>query len=456
MPAIRTFVRPLALAATAAALTAAPATADSISYVKDGNVYLTTPDGSQTVAVTTTGGYSSASQSDDGRIIALKGTRFHLLNRWGDILADFSPVAAGTAGTITLSGPFDPAISPDGSKVAYGFFVQYKSGDPNCGKPGGCQVGQLYTGTGYSRSDAGVDWSEPGFRPQYSWSEPSWLDDTRTLLSAPSSALVKQTALDVAGDGADASQWFSDGSVGNLYDGEANRQGTAAAFVGNTQGDHLLVYRLPGAPAAGVVPEGCLDAPATGKAWSSPSWSPDGTRLVFAGAQGLYVASLPGLATACPAAGDVKVTAFAPGAASPDWGPAALPSPKPSPTPAPTPAPAPDAGGATPGTTGPTGSGGPTTPTLAGAPTISVKPSSRSRALKRGFTVTATCTGKALRVKASLAGTPIGTGTTACRNGQATLTVRLSAAGRRTLKKVRFATVMVRAIGGASTKVKLR
>ena len=78
-----------ALAATLAC--AAPAAADSISYVRDGNVFLTAPDGSRTVQVTTAGGYSSASQADDGRIVALKGNRFHLLDRWGGVQADFSP-----------------------------------------------------------------------------------------------------------------------------------------------------------------------------------------------------------------------------------------------------------------------------------------------------------------------------------------------------------------------------
>ena len=122
-----------ALAATLAC--AAPAAADSISYVRDGNVFLTAPDGSRTVQVTTAGGYSSASQADDGRIVALKGNRFHLLDRWGGVQADFSPVADGMAGSISLTGPFDPAISPDGSRIAYGFYVQYRSGDPELRPP---------------------------------------------------------------------------------------------------------------------------------------------------------------------------------------------------------------------------------------------------------------------------------------------------------------------------------
>jgi hypothetical protein len=111
-----------ATAALAAAVAAVPAAqADSISYVKDGDVHLVTPDGSRDHQVTTGSGYTYASQADDGRILALHGKRLRLLDQWGTVKADFSPVADGTAGTISLQGPFDPVISPDGSRVAYGF-----------------------------------------------------------------------------------------------------------------------------------------------------------------------------------------------------------------------------------------------------------------------------------------------------------------------------------------------
>src|SRR3954453_4361853 len=83
--------------ALAAAAAAPAAHADSISYIKDGNIHLTTPDGSRDHQVTTAGGYSYASQADDGRIMALHGKRFQLLDQWGRVQADFSPVADGTA-----------------------------------------------------------------------------------------------------------------------------------------------------------------------------------------------------------------------------------------------------------------------------------------------------------------------------------------------------------------------
>src|SRR3954453_3576552 len=64
----------LVLAALTLAIVPA-AHADSISYVKDGDIWLTTPDGPRQVRVTNDGGYSFASQADDGTLIGLRGKR---------------------------------------------------------------------------------------------------------------------------------------------------------------------------------------------------------------------------------------------------------------------------------------------------------------------------------------------------------------------------------------------
>ncbi len=63
----------------------AAASADSIAYIKDGNVWPTTPDGARQYQVTTTGGYSDVSQADDGTMIALNGVRLHKLARDGTV-----------------------------------------------------------------------------------------------------------------------------------------------------------------------------------------------------------------------------------------------------------------------------------------------------------------------------------------------------------------------------------
>ncbi len=442
--------RTLALAALLAGAAAAPASADSIAFIKDGNVHLATPDGSKTVAVTTAGGYSTVSQSDDGRMIALHGKRFHLLSRWGDVLADFTPVGDGTAGSITLTGPFSPAISPDGTKVAYGFYVQYKSGDPNCGKPGGCMQGQLYTGTGYSRSDGPVEWSTPGYQAQYSWTDPSWIDNARTLISSPTSAFVKESAIDTAGDGKDAFGWFNDDFVGNLSDGAMNRQETAVAFIGNTEADRLRVYRTAGKPQEGAAPVGCLDAPvAAGGRWSSPSWAPSGERLAWAGPQGIYVAELPGIGAACPEAGAVKVNAFEPGATSPDWGPADLPGPRPA-----TPGPVKPDGPV--GPVGPVGPDGPHDPTPT-TPAITGGKVTLKKALSAGIKVSVPCEGAGkVTVTATKGKRKLGTGKASCRGGSASVTVKLSATGRKALRGTKRPQVTLSAAGATALSLTLR
>src|SRR5215207_4510779 len=78
-----------ALAAVASLAFAAPAMADSIAYIKDGNVWLSTSDGSRQYQVTSNGGYSDVTQADDGTMIALTGVRLHKLDRQGNVLADF-------------------------------------------------------------------------------------------------------------------------------------------------------------------------------------------------------------------------------------------------------------------------------------------------------------------------------------------------------------------------------
>ncbi|WP_445152731.1 hypothetical protein [Baekduia sp. Peel2402] len=324
---------PLALATAAlATLAVAPAAAhaDSISYIKDGDVHLTTPDGGRDHQVTTDGGYSYASQADDGRILALHGKRFRLMDRWGQVQADFSPIADGTAGTVTINGPYDPVISPDGTKVAYGMYVQYTHGDPNCGLPGGCWEGHLYAATGYSTATGPGDWHDPNFNPNYGWTDPAWIDNARTLLSGPSSAYLEHTGIDVLGDEKhEAVAWFSDFNDGtqNLFDAELNRQGTGVAAVANSAGDALRVYHQTGAPSEANPPQPCLNAPKRAGAWASPSFSPDGNRLAMSDDSGLYIVELPDLQQACPDSAAVKVTTIAPGGKFPDWGPADLPDP---------------------------------------------------------------------------------------------------------------------------------
>src|SRR5829696_6034219 len=116
-----------ALAALAALALAAPAVAqaDSIAYIKAGNVFLATTDGAREYQVTFDGGYSTVSQADSGRMVALHGDHIRHLERDGRVIADIAtPVSTTTDPTMQFKGPFDPAISPDGTRVAYSYYWQ--------------------------------------------------------------------------------------------------------------------------------------------------------------------------------------------------------------------------------------------------------------------------------------------------------------------------------------------
>src|SRR4051812_38517783 len=175
----------IAAAAALLALVCAPAAiADSIAYVKDGNVWLSTPDGSRTYQVTSTGGYADVSQADDGTMIALTGVRLHRLARDGKVLADFdTPVSdLRDAGSRTFYGPFDPAISPGGTKLAYTYYYNTQGTSATCSPPQ-CVIAYNEGGTGYSWADRQTGWDEPGLKRHSGWRFPSWVDNDTLMLS---------------------------------------------------------------------------------------------------------------------------------------------------------------------------------------------------------------------------------------------------------------------------------
>src|SRR3954454_8501680 len=100
------------------------AAADSIVYVKDGNVWLSSPDASKQYQVTFDGGYSSPSQANDGTIAAIHARQLVRLDRSGHVLSAID--AIGTGNNANFYGPYEARISPDGSKIAY-WFGQYTS-----------------------------------------------------------------------------------------------------------------------------------------------------------------------------------------------------------------------------------------------------------------------------------------------------------------------------------------
>jgi hypothetical protein len=101
----------------------AAAQAESLVYIKGGDVYLTGAPG--TVRVTTDGNYESSSQADDGTIVAVQkgvdndGQTYRYLIRMNRSGKRLNPPVETINHISTYSGPFNAKVSPDGRLVVY-------------------------------------------------------------------------------------------------------------------------------------------------------------------------------------------------------------------------------------------------------------------------------------------------------------------------------------------------
>jgi hypothetical protein len=295
----RLLTPPVLAAATCLTLLAGAgaASADSIAYVKDGDVWLSTPDASRQYRVTFDGGYSTVSQADSGRIAALRGDRITTLNPDGsivhvdgstryDILTPHSWTHPGTQ----FRGPFDPVISPNGMKIAYSWYYTQTSTTPNCNPSTGCQVVYGRQGTNYISPDGRSPFDQPGYNEQTGWVGPSWNGDSETMLSDPiqvgnEDVVVHTPGMDGVRGG--VSRWFFDPSAtGGLMDGEMTRDKKKLAFVTGQAHEKLYLYRAKGGYP--TIPENCFAITGGSGRYSSPSWSPDGRTLAYADDQGIH------------------------------------------------------------------------------------------------------------------------------------------------------------------------
>jgi hypothetical protein len=347
-----------ALFAAAFLAFAAPAMADSIAYIKDGNVWLSTADGGRQYQVTFQGGYSDVTQADDGTMVALTGVRLHKLDRQGNVLADFDTPVSDTRppGLKAFFGPFDPALSPDGSRLAYTYYYKGVSQDTGCYPPQCVTVG-WEGGTGYSHTDRQTAWDAPGLGKHSGWMHPSWIDNETTMLSHATHAPNKEVILDTVGDGPQPlHDWFTDTTNGNnggfTAHGEMTRQRTKMAFLAGAGDVQLRIYKVNQFPHGG--PHGdwgsslgdeeypfiCAfyDKPAGGK-FGPPSWSPDGTRLAYHDGEGIKTVTIPDWpGEECSSDGmSPNGQLLLAGAIEPDWGPADVPPARKAPDPEPRP-----------------------------------------------------------------------------------------------------------------------
>jgi hypothetical protein len=438
------------VAALAACAAAAPAAqADSIAYIKGGNVFLSTSDGSRAYQVTSDGGYSTVSQADSGRMVALRGDRIRHLERDGSLIAEIAtPVSTTADPSLSFKGPFDPEISPDGRRVAYTYYWQYTGSDPYCNPTNDCYVKRVYHGTGFTDPNRLTAWDEPGFLRRSGWIDASWVDNSTVLLSDPYILPNEDTVLWSPDDANSLRRWFQDHEyAGDVKEATLSRDRSALATV-TSEGAKMSISRSVG----GFYPDyptRCFEAAIDKEPnkISSPTFNADGSRLYWAeAADGIHAVSLPRFsAGSCGTLTDGGGLLVA-GASSPSWGPAEVPPARVTPPP-------PTSGGPGPGTT-PAPPAGPANGPKARLAVTKVK---LAAALKKGLTlrVTGARRGKHALV-ARLGKTAVAKATvTVAKNGTGKATLRFTKTGRRKLAGRKSATLRITG-AGASAGVTLK
>lgn len=354
--------RLLIIAVGLAALFAAPAAqAASIVFVgSDGNVQLTTPDGSRTVKVTGDASadkrYTSPTQADDGTIVVPANDKFfYILNQDGSTKSGPWLTSINSLSTSPLSAQ----VTPEGSTIAYGYIFSSLF----CCSTYARVTFQTTSGPG---SDCGSPWV-----CHSDYSSPRWIPGT------PYAGMIALGGLDqiAVQQESGLQPWLSSGGL-DFESFDVARDGSQRVLLATTpdgtaaEGAHeagtLVLWQNSGAPPAGGN-EVC--SVALGDDTTDVRWSPDTRTITWDDAQGVWVSPAPTGSGTC----SVSPRLIVPGAKDPDFGPKDVPGGGTTPGGTTTP-------GTTPGTTPPGGMVPATMPTL-----------KLLTALRKGIKIPVTC-----------------------------------------------------------------
>jgi hypothetical protein len=303
----------VAVAAACAGATTTAAHADSIAYVKDGDVWLMAPDGSHQHRVTRDGTgdepYASPSQDDRGRIAVAKGYTIRVLRQNGTKVAQFVPRnLKDSVGHSTAGAPAEVAISPDGKRIAYALTSVGCDPTIDCG---------VRATIGIVASDGTGTTTQPG---EYGGINPTWVTNRRLLWNGGYGS--QHRVFDLGG--AESWNWFDDHELHtgplestDLSDPTVSGDGRyAAAIRGYAETAHVIWYRVNGSILDGGNPGPPTELCETNadERVNDPTLSPDGTGLALGDVDGIQVKR--GLDD-CDG-----IRLVAPRGSQPDWGPA--------------------------------------------------------------------------------------------------------------------------------------
>jgi len=306
---------PRILLATGLAALALPAvaSADSILYIDQGNVWSATPDGSRKVQLTTGGSWHSPTQADNGTIAAVQGTGpIQVMARDGRPLHTITTdVAKSADGGTFAPNPVQLSFSPDGTKIAYAY-VAY-----SC--PVASTCGSIQRSVFYTHADVTTATPISVYGNQHSVSNPEWVTNSRTLVFGGYGRQVAIDDLD-AGD-YNSKPWMVPN--GDMGDGEVSRDGKRLAvttdYGPNTK---LAFYAVTGNVATEFPPAypelSCSTTSGDAK-FGDLSWSPDGSGIAYESSTGVTVSRFTKFEVGdCAAPNDLVISATG---TSPDWGP---------------------------------------------------------------------------------------------------------------------------------------
>ena len=346
----------VALFAASAGAVSGVTSGGSIVFVKDNNVWLTSPDGTVQRQVTTDGTasapYQEASQSDDGNVIVAAkfikdparpgccGQIFEM-NRQGVplrppitppqfVAQNMGPCQFAFQYTLEPHGFIGAVVSPDGTKIAYS--PQALEAAQN--SPGGCstqfpvfRVDVInLDGTQAAPTLTATDGIDQDF------TDPSWATNSRLLVQHQFENAVYTYDL-----GASTPViWFGPKSRDDSPSENPVVRGSKLLTTGSVPKDFgtghpgLRLWSLNGPPP--TTPTARCDF-LSSKLFTSASWAPDGNAVVWAGhdpvndpndtkaGPGIYILPVGDLSTGtCPAKTTLQL--LIPGGNDPYWGPA--------------------------------------------------------------------------------------------------------------------------------------